>query len=1097
MNFRRLTAIFTAAATIATAGFSPTPVGILSGIAYADSSTWSGSDGIYTYTHSSNPTEEIPWLNIDIADVDWSTIKYVSADITVNGIAAAAFGGSYNNGEWYNCNYKTIDNDTVTIYLEPEGIEFDSLEINFGMISDTNYTTAGAEITVKNIKFSTEERDYSDVTGEWYSAEEGVWCYRNDNSNVSEIDGLDLMRIADNTNVNWSAVKYISADIGTAGKAQPVIDINFTGIDDDWTSGTPKTVENGTTTVYYNTNGETPVWSSLSFWQYEDGVALTANQLITVSNITFSTEERDYSDVVGEWYEQNGSWHYTHGSDSSQNPSPLDLLSLKPNDIDWADIKYVSADITADNAAFPVIGGNLTGEDDSWTTGSEKMLSEAGTVTAYLNTNGAEPTGLCVEFWHVDWDNNFAIEAGTNITVSNITFSTEERDYSDVTGEWYSPDDGVWCFRNGDSIAYDSIPTLGLENSVTDWSAIKYISADITVEGKACPTIGANKNGNWTNGPEKLTENGSTTIYLNTNGAEIVDPCIEFWWCSDNADVLSANALITVSNIVFSTEERDYSDIIGEWYSPEDGVWCFRNGDRALADCEIPSLDLPIQDYVSDWSAVKYISAKVEVSGNARVVMGGEYSGQWTDSTAITIKDSSDIVILYTEGKVFDYNNISFWNINETATAVSANAFITVSEITVSETYPTDYTSITGQWVKLENGQYYYNHGDRSDIAYVEGLAVDCPYDIADVQSISITAKVVMTGGTPESIKLVVAGIGKDGDPFVGYNFPFGADELTVVRKYRGNVVSYPHLDISFGQNDLAVIKNGGSIEIYISDITFSTDPINIIYSTPNDLLIDDNETDITSSDIEHDIMYHDISRIETTGTLKIYTEKISDTQNINVFWREWSDFDNITKLETTPVAVGDGVYEIRVTEDALNIIHEKAPKACELALTGTGYRFLKATFTPDPDAPMPAPEEIKPDAITDTDKTQLEQSKNNTIDETKAPDSADEFEYGKAHGHKSGRKKHKDGHWMYALRIVQRVEKKDLQHAESVTITVYSKKADQYITLTADTCFSYLNINGFKVKANNKDAFLTVVLDNIPEDDEITFTCFTINYKK
>lgn len=791
-----------------------------------------------------------------------------------------------------------------------------------------------------------------------------------------------------------------------------------------------------------------------------------------------------YADT-GSWSETSaGVWSYTH-ADAAQN---IPWLDIDITGIDWSTIKYVSADVTVSGTAAAAFGGGYNSGNDWYNCGCKPITD--GTDKIYL-----EPDGKIFDGLEINFDNENSTNVGTTITISNITFSTTERDYSDVTGEWYKQN-GSWYYRNGDSIAYDSIPSLGLENSVTDWSAIKYISADITVDGKACLTIGANKDGSWANGTEKLTENTSTTIYLNTNGAEIADPCIEFWWCSDNTDVLSANALITVSNIVFSTEERDYSNIIGEWYSPEDGKWCFRNGDRALAEGEIPSLDLPIQDYVSDWSEVKYISAKVEVSGNAKAVMGGEYSGQWTDSTPVTIKDSSDIVMLYTEGKVFDCNNINFWNINETTAAVSANAFITVSEITVSETYPTDYTNIIGQWVKTGDG-YYYNHGNKYDTAYVEGLALDCPYDIADVQSISITAKVVMTGGTPESIKLVVTGEGKDVEWFDGYNFPFGADEETVVRKYRGNVVSNPRLDISFGQNDLAVIKNGGSVEIYVSDISYSVDPINVLYSTPNDLLIDDNETDITSSDIEHDIMYHDISRIETTGTLKIYTENIGSTQDINAFWREWSDFSNITTLETQPAAVGDGVYEIRVTEEALNIIHEKAPKACELALTGTGYRFLKATFTPDPDAPMPVPEEIKPDAVTDTDKTQLEQSKNNTIDETKAPENADDFDYGKAYGHKSGLKKNKNGQSMYALRIVQRVEKKDLQHAESVTITVYSKKADQYITLTADTCFSYLNINGFKVNANNKDAFLTVVLDNIPEDDEITFTSFTINYKK
>ena len=817
MKLRRLTALFLSAATAVTAISMP------AGTAYAASEEWSNDGaGTYTYTHGTNPTVQPKWLDVDISGVNWAEIKYVSADVTVDGIAAPAFGGAISE-DWYNCEPKIIDNDTVTIYLEPDGKVFDSLEINFGQISDTNYTTAGAEISI--------------------------------------------------------------------------------------------------------------------------------------SNINFSTEERDYSSVTGEWYKQNGSWYY----------------------------------------------------------------------------------------------------------------------------------------RNGDSMAYGSIPSLGLENSVTDWSAIKYISADITVDGKACPTIGANKDGNWANGAEKLTENGSTTIYLNTNGAEIADPCIEFWWCSDDEDVLSANALITVSNIVFSTEERDYSGIIGEWYSPEDGKWCFRNGDTDVT--EIPCLNFDYSS-VSDWSSVKYVSAKVQVDGKAVPVIGGDNNGIWVDGSAVYTENDSTVVFLYTEGGEFADLNVNFFSIPESSYAVTANTVITVSEITFSETYPADYTNIIGQWVKTADG-YYYNHGDRSDVAYVEGLVLDCPYDIADVQSVSVTAKAVMTGGTPKSIKLTVAGIDANGDWHPGYNFGIGTTEQTVVRKYRGSIVERPSLDISFGQEDLAVIKNGGSVEIYVTDISYSVDPINVLYSTPNDLLIDDNETDITSSDIEHDIMYHDISRIEKTGTLKIYTENIGGAQNIDVFWREWSDFSNITTLETQPAAVGDGVYEIRVTEEALNIIHEKAPKACELALTGAGYRFLKATFTPDPDAPMPVPEEVKPDAVTDKDKTQLEESKDNTIDETKAPESAEDFEYGKAQGHKSGLKKNKNGQNMYALRIVQRVEKKELQHAESITITVYSKKANQYITLTADTCFSYLNINGFKVKANNKDAFLTVVLDNIPEDDEIAFTCFTINYKK
>ena len=791
---------------------------------------------------------------------------------------------------------------------------------------------------------------------------------------------------------------------------------------------------------------------------------------------TVYAEDSAWSEV------SSGVWSYTY-TDSSQDIPWLDINIEGKN---WEEIKYVSADITVTGTASAAFGGKPT--DADWYNCDNKVIEDEDTI--YLM-----PDGMIFESLEINFDKEVTNE-GATITISNIVFSTEERDYSDVTGEWYKQN-GNWYYRNGDT-AVSEIPGLPLDLSETDWSTVKYISADISTSGKAQPVIDINFDGTdegWTSGSPKNINNGTGTVYYNTNSETPVEACISFWWYEEGV-ALAANQLVTVSNIVFSTEERDYSDIIGEWYSPEEGKWCYRNGDKALAEQDVPVLELPMQDYVSDWSKIKYISAKVEVEGSVRAVMGGGYDDEWIDSPSVTINNGSDVVMLYTDGKVFDINNVNFWNMNDSSEAISANAFITISEITVSETYPTDYTNIVGQWVKTGDNQYYYNHGDKSDIAYVEGLVLDCPYDIADVQSISITAKVVMTGGTPDSIKLVVTGQNKNGEEFIGYNFPFGTDEETVVRKYRGNVASHPCLDISFGQEDLAVIKNGGTVEIYVTDISYSTEPIDITYSTPNDLLVDDNETDITD-DNEHDIMYHDISRIETTGTLKIYTKNIGSTQDINVFWREWSDFSNITKLETTPIAMGNGVYEIKVTEEALNIIHEKAPKACELALTGTGYRFLKATFTPDSDATPPSTEEITPEAVPETDKAQLEQSKNNTIDETKAPESADEMEYNKVYGHKSGLKKHKKGHNVYGLRIAQRVEKKLLQHAESVTITVYSKKSGQFITLTAETCFSHLNINGFKVKANDKDAFLTVVLDNIPEDDEITFTSFKINYKK
>ncbi len=823
--------------------------------------------------------------------------------------------------------------------------------------------------------------------------------------------------------------------------------------------------------------------------------------LITAVTATVLPSGTVFAEGESPWTETTeGTYTYTHGDNTADVPEALDLKALKPSETAWSDIYYVSVEVTADNDTTPAVtaefGGNykeVTGEG----------ISAGDTVTVYFETSKAEPDYLNLVFWHVDYDNGFGIEAGTNITVSNITFSTEERDYSSIKNEWYSPAENTWCYRNDDT-AVKEIPGLDLMQFVPDtinWADVKYISADIETEGKAQPVIDINFTGNeedWKSGTPKIFEDDKVTVYYNTKGEEPVWSSLSFWCYDENEIALSENQLVTVTGITFSTEERDYSNLTGEWYSPAENTWCYRNDDTDVT--EIPGL--PIDTNGIDWGTAKYISANVSIDKDTIAVLGGDSNG-WIDGTPIYINNDTQPVFLYTEGMEFVDVNIGFWPVHEKEYAVPANALITVTDITVSDSYlsETECRNVKGQWVKTGAGQYYYNHEGRSDTAYVEGPVLNCPYDIADVQTISITARTLMTGGTPKGVKLTVAGNTADGGWHPGYNFAFGATEKTVERKYRGCITDRPSLDISFGEEDLAVIAAGGSIEIYVSDIQYSVDPINIIYSTPNDLLIDDNETEIVG-DNEHDIMYNGIVNMETTGTLKIYTEHLSgfNTHEIRAGFREWSDFDNITILyaSNAPVAIGDGeVYEIRITEEILDIIHKKAPLKSELALMGTGYRFLKATFTPDPDAPAPVPEEIKPEAVPQKDKTELEQSKNNTITEFDAPSDIEDFDYDKAQGHKSERKKNKKGESVYALRIVERVKKDTLKHAESVTITVYSKKAGQYITLKADTCFSFLNINGVKVKAGGKDAFLTVVLDNIPADDEITFTNFTINYKK
>ena len=216
------------------------------------------------------------------------------------------------------------------------------------------------------------------VTGEWYEAD-GAWYYRNGPEDVDWISslGLDLSGVSD-----WSEIKYISADVTVEGTTQALVSADLTGAEDDsgWKNGNPVTVTDDTVTVYFNTNGEVIHRANVDFWWYDTEKAVSANAVIKVSDITFSTEERDYSNVTGEWYEQNGAWHYKHGT-QSEIPS----LSIDTDGVDWSAVKYVSADVTANlNTELVMsswLGGWYTADPDTWVNNPAETLENGVTTT--------------------------------------------------------------------------------------------------------------------------------------------------------------------------------------------------------------------------------------------------------------------------------------------------------------------------------------------------------------------------------------------------------------------------------------------------------------------------------------------------------------------------------------------------------------------------------------------------------------------------------------------------------------------------------------------------------------------------------------------
>ncbi len=935
-------------------------------------------------------------------------------------------------------------------------------------------------------------------TDDGWTNTDDTWTYTADSD--KDWFSLDLMEIATSKNVNWANVKYISATVSTEGTACIGIDVNYTGeeTDDAWIGCDSKYIDNGEATVYFNMNGDDPTWINLSFRDDDgDGVALAGSQAVTVTDITFSTEERDYTGVTGEWYEKDGAWHYTHGEDTSAYPPSLNLAPLKPEDTNWSDVKYVSADVTVDKTANVVIGGNLTGIEDDWANGTSKIISDGNTETLYLETNGAEtPEYIDLSFWAVDYENNYIIDEGTVVTVSNITFSKEERDYTGVTGEWYQQN-GAWHYTHGEDTENTPAPLnlMNLKPNNLDWGDVKYVSVTLTADNDTIPVICGNLTGegdDYTDGTEKYLTGGETiTVYRETNGAEVYGLDLSFWHVDwDNSFGVKAGTKVTVTDVTFSKEARDYSNVYDEWY-PVEGGWEYKDSGKGG---DLPEFSLSSNTEV-DWANLKYASAKVEVDGTvfASLRLNGDDTSK--GGAGMPVTDGEELLL------VFDY--VGGWSsLCVSGCDMTPNTKITVTDINYSTTDFANPKSVVGQWVQTGEDSYYFYSGGLSK-SYSELPVRPDNFDMGAVNTVSMKIKYVAgANATNQTATISVCGerINDEGEEewTAGYNFVPSTIERVIERTYRGCIEKNPRLTANL---------YGPDMEIFVSELTLDTTPVSMPVMGPNDLLIDEDWSFIESEGSQHNVMWTDLSKIEVPGTIRFEVKLLDgyDAHEVNAIWNEWtwletggSEEDGWNPIFSAPKKfTEDGICEVKVTKSDIEMIQDWANHRCELVINGMGVEVGNFIFSPTPNTPKPKAEEVKPETLPEEEKEkleeELEESKDNTVTEEEAPGKVTN---GKTQGHKENKKNTKNED-VYSLRIVQMVEKEELKHAESVSITVYSKKADQYITLTADTVFSFLNINGEKVKAGGNHAFLTVIIDNVPADDEITFSNYTINYKK
>lgn len=415
------------------------------------------------------------------------------------------------------------------------------------------------------------------------------------------------------------------------------------------------------------------------------------------------------SPAANSWSGATGSYTYTTDGTENDNFSfELSSASEISSVTDWSGYQYMSLTITNNNSdESKMIGAGLNFNgmyrDGSWINGGKSF-------TCFVATNGIAPDADDA-IWF-DPTERTAFDAGESVTISNITFYASADDVV-IYNKWYTTDNSTYIYKTQTAeTEISDYFNFDLDNAgVSDWSAITYISADVSVTGKAKPSI----NGDGLGRNSKELENSSATLYLNLNGEKPEWVNIGADWYDDNGTCIAAGTTITISNITYSTTERDYTNVYDEWYyQSSDKSWNYKA--EAKKDwVGSPNFN---SSSVTDWSKIKYISADIEITGDAYPVICATDKNNTENAVTgseITIKDASRTIYLNTNGAELQDVRLELWGFGEgdNYAAVKDGVVIKVKNITFSET-ERDYTNAYDEWYPVEGGWQLKISGDST-----------------------------------------------------------------------------------------------------------------------------------------------------------------------------------------------------------------------------------------------------------------------------------------------------------------------------------------------------------------------------------------------
>lgn len=531
-------------------------------------------------------------------------------------------------------------------------------------------------------------------------------------------------------------------------------------------------------------------------------------------------------------------------------------------------------------------------------------------------------------------------------------------------------------------------------------------------------------------------------------------------------------------NPVSLDEVKLTNDSTGVWYF-EDGTYTFtNNSDTKLSSSQIPSL--PINLNGKDMSKVKTIYADV-------ITTGGEAGGALSYNTSTSNYVQSEF-FGFSSVKRKAYLDLKHTNVtsaNLMIWSLDANSSVTIDNIVLSEADPNSEETI-GRWVQLPDGTYYYNHGNLPDAT--PGQTPSFNLNIPDgIKMSDIQAVTLKTRSKVYSAAVNVFGFDKNGDWYEkGLSSPSTEDMKPVTIKLRGNI------ETSMGIR-LGWLKTG--TKIYISDIEFITEELPEIPIEPNDILIDDSEAVVYES-VANEVVIGPAdltSVIKTSGTIKIYTIPDENATNsfIGVAWNDWGDntfkYIQFTEGYDFTSIPQNGIIEIDIEKEEVAELADRA-----IHIQGSNFQYVKTVFAPEPDAPAPKNEEIIPDETEETNlKKEFNSNKENIRPEKEGPKKSADMEYKKLYIQKGDEKNYK-GKKSYALRFVQKMKLSDLKDVKNTGMVI--NVDGKYVELTTDCYYKKVSIDGQEVTCVNDEVFIIFIIDNIPNEKEVSFSEFRFN---